>query len=201
MPAEWSALASRAFRISLGDNPSLCGAVPPPLAHPLLAAGSSAKGSGLAAPCSWEGDAAALLALKAAATANTPGSPLADWLPQANPCSSGAWSGVSCRGGRVAILNLANAGLRLPSLEPLSGLGALQKLLLAGNSAANATLPASWAELSQLAVMDLSGTGVTGSLPEAWAHMSGLRTLLLGGNSLNGTLPAAWAALDGLTTL
>ena len=70
-----------------------------------------------------------------------------------------------------------------------------------GNSAANATLPASWAGLRQLAVLDLTGAGVAGGLPEDWAHMSGLRTLLLGGNSLNGTLPATWAALDGLTTL
>ena len=70
-----------------------------------------------------------------------------------------------------------------------------------GNSAPNATLPASWAGLGQLAVLDLTGTGVAGGLPEDWAHMSGLRTLLLGGNSLNGTLPAAWGALVGLTTL
>ena len=201
VPAAWGGLASRAFRVSLGDNPALCGAVPAPLAPSILAAGSSAKGSGQAAPCSWEGDAAALLAFKAAVKADGGSAPLADWLPQANPCSSEAWSGVSCRGGRVAILNLAGAGLRLSSLEPLAGLGALQKLLLAGNSAVNASLPASWAGLAQLAVVDLTGTGVAGSLPPAWAQMAGLRTLLLGGNSLNGTLPAAWAALGGLTAL
>lgn len=201
MPAAWGGLASRAFRISLGDNPALCGAVPAPLAPPVLAAGSSAKGSGLAAPCSWEEDAAALLAFKAGVAGDAAGGPLAGWLPQANPCSSEAWSGVSCRGGRVATLNLAGAGLRLASLEPLGRLGALQRLLLAGNSAANASLPGGWAGLAQLAVVDLSGTGVAGGLPAAWAGMSGLRTLLLGGNSLNGTLPAAWAALGGLTTL
>lgn len=200
VPAQWAPLASRAYRIALAGNPRLCGTVPPSLAPAVLAAGGSSRGSGLASPCPWQADAEALLAFKAGAAAAAPGA-LPDWQPEANPCSADAWTGVSCAGGRVAVLNLAHAGLALPSLEPLGRLGALQKLLLAGNRAGNASLPASWASLRQLQVADLSGTGVGGSLPPAWAQMGGLRQLLLGGNNLNGMLPAGWAALEGLQVL
>lgn len=99
------------------------------------------------------------------------------------------------------ILNLTNAGLAVASLAPLGSLAALQKVLLAGNSAANASLPASWARLQHLAMADLGGMGLAGTLPPSWAQMRGARQLLLGGNSLNGTLPASWAALTTLSTL
>lgn len=200
VPTQWEPLTDRAYRISLGDNPALCGAVPQPLVPAVLAAGTSSKGSGLAASCPWEADAAALLAFKAAVAA-APGGALADWLPEANPCSDEAWAGVSCRGGRVVILNLANAGLQLSSLQPLGGLTALQKVLLAGNSAPNATLPEAWAALGQLSAADLTGTGVAGTLPAKWAEMGSMKQLLLGGNRLNGTLPASWGALSQLATL
>lgn len=171
------------------------------LAQAVLAAGSSRKGSGLASPCSWEGDATALLAFKKGVSAQQPQGALIDWLPEANPCSAGEWSGVGCRDGRVVILNLTNAGLKISTLEPLSTLAALEKVLLAGNNAANVSLPASWARLGHLAVADLSSTGVAGSLPPIWSQMHSLKQLLLSGNSLNGTLPASWAALHDLETL
>ena len=198
---QWGPLASRAYRISLGGNPALCSKVPPPLAAAILTSGGSSKGTGLAAPCSWQADAAALLQFKAGVPAGPQGAALADWLPEANPCSDDAWTGVSCRGGRVVILNLTNAGLAVASLAPLGSLAALQKVLLAGNSAANASLPASWARLQHLAMADLGGMGLAGTLPPSWAQMRGARQLLLGGNSLNGTLPASWAALTTLSTL
>lgn len=165
-----------------------------------MVAGASARGSSLAQPCSWEGDAAALLAFKAQVLAAPTGA-LADWLPDASPCSEAAWSGVGCRDGRVAVLNLANAGLRLGSLEPLAGLDALQVLLLRGNSAPGAALPDSWARLQRLSSLDLSGTGVGGGLPPAWVHLSSLSQVLLGDNALNGTLPASWAVLGSLAEL
>ena len=201
VPAQWGPLSSRAYRISLGGNSAVCGKVPPPLAASILAAGGSSKGTGLAAPCSWQADAAALLQFKAAVTVGAQGAALADWLPEANPCSEEAWAGVSCRGGRVVVLNLTNAGLAVASLGPLASLTALQKVLLAGNSAANASLPASWARLQHLAVADLSGMGLVGPLPPSWAQLQCARQLLLSGNSMNGTLPASWAALTTLSTL
>lgn len=213
MPSQWTQLADRAYRLAVGDNPQLCGQVPAPLAQAVLAAGASARGSRLGQACSWEEDAAALLSFKAAILA-APAGPgavqgaasqaetLADWQQGANPCSQGAWTGVSCAGGRVAVVNLANAGLRLPTLEPLAQLSALQKLLLSGNSAVNATLPASWAALSQLEVADLSSTGVAGSLPAQWAGLaSTLRQLNLSHNALSGTLPGSWGELGELVTL
>ena len=201
MPAQWIALADRAYRLSLGGNPALCGAVPPPLATPVLAAGGSAAGSGLGAPCPWQADADALLALKAALV-GAPAGALADWSPEAgNPCSEAAWSGVACRGGRVAVLNLSGQGLRLGSLEPLARLAALEKVLLGGNAAPNASLPASWARLRRLAAVDLSGAGVGGTLPPAWGALAGLTQLRLRDNALAGSLPAAWAALGSLAEL
>lgn len=201
VPAQWTALADRTYRLSLGDNPQLCGAVPQPLAAAVLAAGASSRGSGLAEPCPWQADAEALLAFKDGIV-GAPASALSDWTPQGgNPCSNESWSGVSCRGGRVAILNLAHQGLRFITLEPLGRLGALEKVLLVGNAAANATLPALWAGLRQLAAIDLSGAGVSGSLPASWGQLHALKQLRLGGNSLNSTLPASWASLGSLTTL
>lgn len=202
VPTQWAALADRAYRLSLGGNPQLCGTVPQPLATPVLAAGASAAGSRLGVPCPWQADADALLAFKAILV-GAPAGALADWSPDAgNPCSEAAWTGVSCRGGRVAALDLAGQGLRLSSLEPLGQLAALQKVLLGGNSATNASLPASWARgLPQLAVVDLSGADVGGTLPEAWGALSGLKQLRLRGNSLSGGLPASWAALGSLAEL
>lgn len=213
VPLQWTQLADRAYRLALGGNPQLCGQVPAPLSPAVLAAGGSARGSRLGRPCSWEGDAAALLRFKSAILAALAGrgggaaaaaqpNVIGDWLEGANPCSQGSWTGVACAGGRVSMLTLANAGLRLPTLEPLAKLSSLQKLVLAGNSAVNATLPASWAALSQLEVADLSGTGVAGSLPAQWAALaSSLRQLHLGSNALSGTLPPSWGELRALETL
>lgn len=213
MPAQWTQLADRAYRLALGDNPQLCGQVPAQLAPAMLAAGASARGSHLGRPCSWEEDAAALLRFKSAilGVPAAPGVPpaaaaqasaLADWQQGANPCSQGAWTGVSCMRGRVVAVDLADAGLRLPTLEPLARLTALETVLLTGNSAVNATLPASWAALRQLEVADLSGAGVPGSLPAQWSALAGsLRQLRLSGNALTGTLPASWGELRQLTTL
>lgn len=211
VPPQWVPLSDRAYRIALGDNAQMCGDVPPPLASAVLAAGSSARGSSLGQPCSWQADSAALLRFKAAvsavpAAAAAPAAQhgvvaLADWQESSNPCTQSSWTGVSCRGGRVAILNLANAGLRLPTLEPLSALGALQKVLLAGNNAANATLPASWAALGQLEVADLAGTGIRGTLPPSWTALRSLKQLRLRGNALSGTLPDSWEMLGNLAEL
>lgn len=202
VPPQWTALADRAYRLSLGGNAELCGSVPQPLTAAVLAAGGSARGSGLASPCAWEADAAALLALKAGMQVPLPAGALADWGRQeGSPCREEAWAGISCRGGRVAILNLAGQGLRLGSLEPLGELSALEMVLLSGNTAANATLPASWGALRHLASADLSGTGVGGPLPEAWAQLSSLKQLHLGGNELEGPLPPSWAALTALAEL
>ena len=212
MPAQWTALADRAYRVSLADNPQLCGEVPAPLSGAVLTSGGSARGSRLGSPCSWQADAAALLRFKAGVLAASAaaaalaggggGAPLADWQQGSNPCSVEAWTGVSCRGGRVTTLNLANAGLRVASLEPLASLKALQKLLLPGNAAAAAaSLPASWGALRQLATLDLSGMGVAGALPASWAGMAALKQLRLHGNALTGSLPAEWGALEGLAEL
>ena len=201
IPAEWKALADRAFRISLGNNKQLCGPVPQPLQQAVLAAGSSRKGSGLASRCSWEGDATALLQFKKSASAQQQQGPLASWVSQANPCSQGTWTGVSCRDGRVTTLDLSNAALTFGSLEPLGQLTAVERILLAGNDAANASLPASWAQLGRLTEVDLRTTGIGGALPPLWAKIQGLKQLLLGGNNLNATLPQSWVALGNLTTL
>ena len=56
-----------------------------------------------AAPAAGE----ALLALKDACT-NYGQAKLASWRPTGNPCFPKPWAHVSCAGGRVAEINLAN---------------------------------------------------------------------------------------------
>jgi hypothetical protein len=172
-----------------------------PLSRALLDAGSSKEGSGLTAPCTWEADAAALLAFKADVTAQQEQSVLQDWLPQANPCAAAAWTGVSCKGGRVHSVNLTGAGVKFSSLEHLASLDQLVEVSLSGNNAAGASLPASWAILEHLILADLSGLGLAGTLPPSWAQMGSLEQLLLSGNDLNGTLPAGYSALSKLGSL
>ena len=199
VPSQWSTLASRAYQIDLAGNLQLCGTLAAALARAL---GPSARhGTALGSTCAWQADADALLAFKEAVATGTLRL-LASWQQGANPCSpSTAWRGVACTSGAVTSLDLsAAAGLVISSLEPLAGLTALQRLVLAG-SRVQGTLPSSLAQLRALQVVDATGTGVAGSLPDSWQQLSALQQIRLAGNGLQGLLPASWASLGNLTML
>lgn len=70
------------------------------------------------------------------------------------------------------------------------------------------TLPASWAQLPHLRVLQVDSGSFSGTLPPEWGQMRGLQRLTLTGECrwdgrgvLTGTLPAAWASMTSLRGL
>ena len=98
----------------------------------LLPADAVAAGNGGGGGGDLRGDAAALLALKAAL--NCRPRALRSWAA-GNAGSVCAWTGVRCAGGRVAAVDLANMNVSsgAPVAARVAGLDALESLSLAGN--------------------------------------------------------------------
>ena len=125
----------------------------------------------------------------------------AGWLQTATPCS---WDGVTCVGGRVSRLALADNGLggALPAaLAGAEALTALQELDLHGNDL-DGELPANLgAALPALRVLNLAENRLSGPLPASLAQLAQLETLDLHRNALVGPLPEALGQLAQLATL
>ncbi|TKW00099.1 hypothetical protein SEVIR_8G086600v4 [Setaria viridis] len=164
------------------------------------------------------GDAAALLALKAALSCR-PGA-LPSW-EAGNAGAVCAWTGVRCAGGRVVAVDLANMNLNASSGAPVSvrvaGLDALESLSLAGNGivglVAASSLPAlrhvnvsgnqfgggldgwDFASLPALEVFDAYDNNFSAPLPLGVAALPRLRYLDLGGNYFTGEIPAAYGGM------
>ncbi|XP_047092333.1 probable LRR receptor-like serine/threonine-protein kinase At2g16250 [Lolium rigidum] len=132
-----------------------------------------------------------------------------DWPRRADPCT--AWTGITCRGGRVVALTLAGLRrTRLGRLAPRFAVEGLRNLSrLESLTAAGFPLPGPiprWlgAGLApSFQALDLSACAVTGEIAaEALAGLANLTSLSLAGNLLSGPLPAAaLAGLARLTTL
>ncbi|CAL9182565.1 unnamed protein product [Musa hybrid cultivar] len=140
-------------------------------------------------------DGLALLALKSAVTDDPTGA-LADWLDSdASPC---AWTGVTCRRGRVADLALPNRALSGYIPSELSFLSALQSLALPGNRLSG-PVPAALSAVGGLAELDLSRNNLSGPIPPEFGQLSSLARLDLSSNLLYGPLPPAIASLPRLS--
>ena len=62
-------------------------------------------------------------------------------------------------------------------------------------------LPAAWAGMAMLAVVDLGRNRLGGALPAAWGRLAFLRMLTLQANRFTGSLPEEWAQLPRLINL
>lgn len=141
-------------------------------------------------------DGLALLAFKAAVTADPAGA-LSAWSEfDANPCG---WAGVACsRRGRVAGLALPHCALNgyLPS--ELSLLSALRKVELPGNRLSG-PIPAALGHLHALVELDLSHNNFSGPIPPQLGRLASLTRLDLSSNRLMGHLPPVIAGLPHLS--
>jgi hypothetical protein len=104
-------------------------------------------------------------------TTPNPWSNQTGWLVDANPCT---WYGITCIGGHVTSLALADNNLT-------------------GN------LPAAIGNLPSLTSLDLNNNALSGSLPDGLGFLNQLETLTIANNSITGKLPTSFANLVNLT--
>lgn len=119
------------------------------------------------------------------------------WLADRDVC---AWAGVTCTGGRVTRLDLADN--RLAGILPaeLGLLAYLTHLDLSGNQLTG-QLPAELGNLRGLTVLNLSDNELRGILPPRLRILNRLRVLDLHGNALTGALPAGLHEMTALEIL
>ncbi|XP_062214796.1 probable inactive receptor kinase RLK902 [Phragmites australis] len=112
-----------------------------------------------------------------------------------------SWTGVTCEGGRVAVLRLPGAALsgEVP-VGTLGNLTALHTLSLRLNALSGA-LPADLASAAALRNVFLNGNRLSGEFPQAILALPGLVRLALDGNDLSGPIPAALGNLTHLKSL
>uniref|UniRef100_A0A0E0KI66 Protein kinase domain-containing protein n=1 Tax=Oryza punctata TaxID=4537 RepID=A0A0E0KI66_ORYPU len=140
------------------------------------------------------GDARALLAFRDAVGRHV------GWNGS-DPGGACSWTGVTCEGGRVAVLRLPGAALagRVPE-GTLGNLTALHTLSLRLNALAG-ELPGDLASATALRNVFLNGNRLTGEFPRAFLALPGLIRLALGGNDLSGSIPPALGNLTRLKVL
>eukprot|EP01047_Picozoa_sp_COSAG01_P069355 COSAG01_NODE_10242_length_2211_cov_5.478693_1_plen_523_part_01 len=108
---------------------------------------------------------------------------LRGWNNNSDPCNAdakGGWEGVSCIAGRVTSLNFH-------AYSHASALGY--------------TLDGSVARLSQLRILDLYGSGLSGTIPMQLGKAVQLHTLKLCHTALSGTIPTMLGTLTQLQAL
>lgn len=140
-------------------------------------------------------DGLALLALKAAITADPTGA-LDSWLESdATPCH---WSGIHCIRNRVISLYLPNKNLTGYMPSELGFLNSLTRLNLAQNNFSK-PIPAHIFNATNLVYLDLSHNLFSGPIPSEIKTLKNLTHLDLSSNLLNGSLPEFLLDLRALT--
>ena len=149
------------------------------------------------------------------------------WLSALSPCQ---WYGVTCRGGKIVELKLANNQLngaipseigQLADLENLDlgdnqlrgaippGIGNLTKLrhlTLWGNQELSGPIPPELGHSSNLEDLELAhwksgGSLLSGEIPPELGHLTKLRSLSISVSLLSGPLPVELCALTNLVDL
>jgi hypothetical protein len=115
------------------------------------------------------------------------------WL-LGNPCN---WFGVTCAGGNVTGLSMADNNLTGPIPAGIGALSGLTSMDLEGNVLSGA-IPGQVGNLANLVTLDLSGNELTESLPAAFGNLKKLTVLDLDKNLLSGALPTQ---LGGMTAI
>ena len=81
----------------------------------------------------------------------------------------------------------------------LADLANLRQLNLSSNPALSGSLPALWAAIPHMQLLDVSGCTLSGSLPAEFAAWQELRELAAAGNrALGGQLPGSWGLMQSL---
>lgn len=96
------------------------------------------------------------------------------------------------------------ASLRLHGQLPTdlaTQLKQLRYLNISGNPGVSGTLPKTWAALTSLQHLDVSGCSVSGPLPEGYAALQMLRIFRASRTLLSGSLPKSWGLLSSLHEL
>lgn len=83
------------------------------------------------------------------------------WLGN-SACNS--WTGISCSGGNIVVINFQNMGLSGTIAPEYSNLTSLQRLLLSHNSLTG-TIPSELTTLSNLKLLDVSYNNLSGKVP------------------------------------
>jgi hypothetical protein len=123
-----------------------------------------------------------------------------NWLGD-SPCNSAAsWFGVSCQGGRVIEINLAENNLVGQLPDDLGNLGQLSSLNLFSNTITG-TLPAPLMGLDTVTFLHLGNNQLEGVIPPQIENMDGLVSLYLNQNSFSGSIPATLGNIAGLQLL
>jgi hypothetical protein len=100
--------------------------------------------------------------------------PFGDWLTSDTPC---AWPGLGCTDGHVSVLSW-------PNLPPGGG-----------------KLPPELGDLTELRILDVRNTGLTGPIPPELGRLTKLEQLRLGQNQLTGPIPAEFGGMTALKYL
>ncbi|KAK9812494.1 hypothetical protein WJX73_004290 [Symbiochloris irregularis] len=125
----------------------------------------------------------------------------------AAPCNSPAWTFLSCAGAEPFLeisINITNTGLKGKLSASWANISGLRNLGITGATLAG-TLPPSWgSDFPNLGALQLSQCGITGPIPSEWGRPGGfasLTSLDLSANQLTSTLPATLGSLTSLSYL
>eukprot|EP00873_Tetraselmis_striata_P006968 jgi/Tetstr1/427232/TSEL_017419.t1 len=121
---------------------------------------------------------------------------IATWDYSTDPCS-GSWQGVTCVGGAVTELALAENQLTGTVPAQFSALPSLTHLRLQTNGLAG-TVPVQLSALSRLELMRLDENKLTGAVPRQLSVLASLERVDLDKNRLSGPIPAQLSTLSRL---
>ncbi|XP_020110326.1 polygalacturonase inhibitor 1-like [Ananas comosus] len=144
------------------------------------------------------GDRATLLKIK-----DQLGNPpeLASWQPGFNCCS---WNAIECsESGRVYLVAFFRLTLQASSVPVPAALGDLpflRTIQLDTIPGLAGPIPSSFSKLSQLEILDVESTNVSGPIP-AFLSRTNLSALILSNSNFSGPIPTALASLPNLRYL
>jgi Leucine-rich repeat (LRR) protein len=115
-----------------------------------------------------------------------------------DPCNG--WYGVTCSGGRVTSLDLANNNLSGQIPTEIGNL-TLVDILSLDNNQLSGSIPPSIGDLSNLKFLVLRYNQLSGSIPSSIGALSNLESLNFSFNQLSGTIPLEIVSLTQLEDL
>lgn len=128
------------------------------------------------------------------------------WHKKANPCVN--WTGIECKTGHVSVITLSRVKRSVNgTLNPRFAVDSLPSFpFLSGFISSGFLLPGQipvWLgqKLSNLKVLDLSCSSISGSIPSSLGSLSRLSSLNLSSNLITGNMPTALENLHSLSVL